>query len=212
VWEPPPGFVPAAPKAANLEDASKAWVDGAPTGTFVARASLAHSAGTGPVEERDLATIVEGLPETFAKEGVEWTHRRHETRVRADGARVGIIEGDCVSPRKSLIPGLSADLKFRRLQLVFPDDAGTSIVTAQFATDEAGKWEPVFEASIGKARGVATRVPPAPPWMMLAWGGAGAVLGWLASAMLASRKDATAAPPAKKAEPDDDEDEEEEDT
>lgn len=194
VYEPPAGFVAAKSATAGaLEDATRSWVDGSSASTFVARVTMAHSNGTGTVEEGDLAQIVEGLPETFAKEGVEWTHRRHETRTRSDRSRVGLIEGDCVSHVKSFLPGVTADVRFRRLQLVFPDDAGTTIVTAQFAADEAPKWEPLFEASIEKARGVATRVPAAPPWMMVAWGGAGAVLGWLVSSMLASRKAAAAA-------------------
>jgi hypothetical protein len=93
---------------------------------------------------------------------------------------------------------------------VFPDDLGTSIVTAQFAEEEAAKWEPLFEASIDTASGVATRVPAAPPWMMFAWAGAGGVLGWLVSAMLATRTAAPAPAPARDDDDDEEEDEEEE--
>jgi hypothetical protein len=212
-YEPPAGLTPAKGTGA-LDEAPHSWVDGSGSSTFAARVTLAHSAGVGTVEESDLAQIVQGLPETFANEGVDWHHRRHETRVRPDGARVGLVEGDCVAKATAFLPGAAAELHFRRLQLVFPDDLGTSIVTAQFAEEEAAKWEPLFEASVDAARGVATRVPAAPPWMMFAWAGAGGVLGWLVSAMIATR---TAAPapspapaPARGAEEEDEEEEEEE--
>jgi len=195
--------------------------------SFVPRAQLTHSANETPVEETDLAQIAAGLPETFAKAGVDWVPRRHETRVRPDGARVGLIEGECTRRVSEGLPfltkGVAADVHFRKLQLVFPDDAGTSIVTIDYGSDEATKWEPIFEATIARSKGVATRVPPAPAWMYGAWGAGGLVLGWLGASLLGSRAAANGktapAPKSKKDEQDakriheevdDDEEEEEE--
>jgi hypothetical protein len=60
---------------------------------------------------------------------------------------------------------------------MFPKNTGTAIVTALYPTDEASRWEPMFEATIARARGVATRVPPVAPWLYGAWGSAGSILG-----------------------------------
>jgi hypothetical protein len=184
-YQPPEGFT--ATTASLEEKTQQVWTHKASgAAAFVARVSLVHSSSRGTVEESDLVPIVEGLPATAADEGITWTHRRHETRARVDGARVGVIEGDCVKKVEGFA-GLVTETKFRRLQLAFPDDQGTSIVTAQFAEEEASRWEPAFEATIGAARGVATRLPSPPAWMFAAWGSAGFVLAWLVNGLLASR-------------------------
>lgn len=197
VYEPPESFVPAkGAKGAGSE--AKVWVheaaekknfDGsmADRKALSTRIVLSHSPKEMSVEERDLAKLVAEMPSAF--EGVcTWVHRRHEMRVRADSARVGLIEGDC-DREVDLSPfGLPPQsVKMRKLQLMFPDDAGTSIVTASYPTDQATRWEPLLEASIGKARGVATRAPARAPWVYGAWAAAGAILGWLATAIVASR-------------------------
>ena len=199
VYEPPEGFVPA--KDANVADAdgAKVWVNEATEkkrfdGSIADRKALAtriilnHSNKEMSVEETDLAKLVSEMPKAF--EGAcTWVHRRHELRVRADGARVGLIEGDCNREVDLSSFGLPAQpVKMRKLQLMFPDDGGTSIVTASYPTDQAAQWEPLLEASIGKASGVATRVPAPAVWTHAAWAGAGAVLGWLATA-IALRKE-----------------------
>jgi hypothetical protein len=61
------------------------------------------------------------------------------------------------------------------------------ITTALYGNTEVARWQPVLEATIAKAHGVALRVPPPPNWMYFAWGGAGLVIGWLISS-LALRK------------------------
>lgn len=200
-WEPPEGFV-----RVGSEPGTKYELADRTGHLFVPRAEVTHSANETQVEERELAPIVQGLPETFAKADVTWVARRHETRVRPDGARVGLIEGDCT---KSLDDFRLQEVHFRKLQLVFPDDTGTSIVTIDYATDEAAKWEPIFEATIGKAKGVATRVPPAPAWMYGAWAAGGLVLGWLGASLLGTRSAAKAAA-AKPVEEDEEDGEEEE--
>jgi hypothetical protein len=71
--------------------------------------------------------------------------------------------------------------------MLFPDDDGTSIVKAYYGTETAVKWEPLLEASIETATGVATRLPSAPPIVYVGWATAGFVLGWLGYAVYASR-------------------------
>lgn len=207
VYEPPEGFVPAKDvKGAESEGAS-VWIhEGAENkrfdGSIVDRKALAtriilnHSNKEMSVEEADLGKLVSEMPKAF--EGMcNWVHRRHELRVRSDGARVGLIEGDCDREVDLSALGLpSQPVKMRKLQLMFPDDEGTSIVTASFPTDQASQWEPLLEASIGKAKGVATRAPAPAPWTYGAWAAAGGVLGWLAAALFFGKESAPAMPKA----------------
>ena len=190
-YEPPEGFVEAKDAAKGLLEASgdRTWVHQtmAPQG-FAPKISLTHVGSRSTVEEADLAKAVAGMPEAFEQGGVTWKHRRHEVRIRPDGARVGLIEGDCVKRlEEEVLPGLPAEQHFRAVQLLFPDDRGTSVVKAYYGSAEATTWEPLVEATIGKARGVATRVPPPPPWLYGAWGLGGAVLGWLGASLLGAR-------------------------
>lgn len=190
-YEPPEGFTPV---REPLEAGAKAWVVeegihevGSPTKKVsTTRVVATHSSKEMSVEESDLAKLAEEMPKVF--EDCDWTHRRHELRVRADGARVGLIEGDCNKDVDLGHLGLPTQkLRSRKLQLMFPDDTGTSIVTASYSTDQAAKWEPLFEATINKAKGVAVRVPSPPTWTFAAWASAGAVLGFLATSIVGSR-------------------------
>lgn len=194
VYEPPEGFVPAKDAKAAEPDGAKVWINEAAEkkafdGSIADRKALStriilnHSNKEMSVEETDLAKLVSEMPKAF--EGMcSWVHRRHELRVRGDGARVGLIEGDCNREVDLSALGLPAQpVKMRKLQLMFPDDAGTSIVTASYPTDEATRWEPLIEASIAKAKGVATRAPAPAPWSFAAWAAAGVVLGWLGTAI-----------------------------
>jgi hypothetical protein len=197
-WVPPDGFVEVHEPAADGEPEGRKWRLADPVGhAFVPRAEVTHSPSELPVDEAALAQIAAGMPSTFAPSGVTWTERRHEMRTRPDGARVGLLEGDWVKRADIgmmlMAKSNTVDVHARKLQLVFPDDTGTSIVTIDYGKDEAATWEPIFEASIAKAKGVATRVPAPPMWMYTAWGSAGLVLGWLASALLGSRREAETA-------------------
>lgn len=138
------------------------------------RLTLAHSATMGTVEPVDLQRIAEGMPAMLAAEGVTWKLVRTETRERADGARVGLIEGECTK----------GAVAYRRLMLAFPDDTGLSVVVAVYGDDEAAQWQGPIEASIATARGVAKRRPSPPPWMRAAWGAAGVAVGAIAVAFL----------------------------
>jgi hypothetical protein len=190
VYEPPEGFVPDT-NAASLEDTTgdRVWTfASAVPQSFVPKISLTHTPSRWTVEEPDLAKAVTGMPDTFEEGGVTWTHRRHETRTRADGAHVGLIEGDCVRDLGAGLFGAPPTQQhFRTIQLLFPDDAGTTIVKAYYATSEAAKWEPAIEATIDRSRGVATRLPGTPATIHLAWAVAGLVLGWLGFALYQSR-------------------------
>lgn len=198
VYEPPEGFKHPTTKIKNAENA-EVWVfeEGAPSGPFMnpvknpnpPSAVVTQTAKEMSVEERDLARLVDDMPSAF--EGCTWIHRRHELRTRADGARVGMIEGDCDKEMDLTAFGLPPKtVKQRKLQLMFPNDDGTAIVTISYPTEQAARWEPLFEATIGKAKGVATRTPSPPPWTYAAWGGAGLIIAWLATALGARRQPA----------------------
>src|SRR4051812_11621557 len=176
-----------------------------------ARVTIKRLKKGGNVEPADLATIAEGMPAVLASSGVSWTTIRQETRTRADGARVGLIEGECTKKTDEMPLVGDLTLTYRRLMLVFPTDEGTTLATALYGKDEVALWQPAFEATIGKARGVALRVPPPPGWMHFAWGGAGLVLAWLGMGLLGRNAKAEAKADAKaKAEAKAEEDEEEE--
>jgi hypothetical protein len=172
-----------------MAEGAKVWIEdaGADVAASRVRAVLSHSDKAMSVAEADLGQLATEMPKVF--EDCTWVHRRHEMRLRADGARVGLIEGDCNHDVDLGAFGLPAQkLEERKLQLMFPDDTGTSIVTASYPVDQAPKWQPLFEASIGKATGVATRVPAPTPATQGGWAVAGVVLGWFASALLRPRK------------------------
>jgi len=191
VYQPPEGFVLDKGDVAKSinDDASREreWVHPATLGHSIApRIHLSPSNKGGTVEAVDLARIADGMAGMLEPTGVTWSEVRRETRTRADGSRVGLIEGECTKTTNELGAG-PVTVKYRRLLFVFPTDEGSTVTTAVYGTDEIGTWQAVFEDSIGKARGVALRVPPPPNWMYLAWGAAGAVLAWLAASLKAKR-------------------------
>lgn len=229
-YEPPEGFVPLSEGSAGEVEGAQVWVheaaekknfDGsvaaARTPALSTRIIVNHSNKEMSVEEKDLSKLVEEMPKAF--EGAcTWSHRRHEMRARADGARVGLIEGDCDREIDLSAFGLpSQPVKTRKLQLMFPDDSGTSIVTVSYPTEQAAQWTPLLEATIGKAKGVATRVPAPAPWTHAAWALAGAVLGWLGTAIAmrsgsgTTTSDAPKARTPRKARADEDDDDTKED-
>lgn len=180
VYEPPEGFVPF--EGSKKPDGVKIWIEanatrpGAPVRVIVNQSDKNMS-----VDEGALAQLVGEMPSAF--NDCAWTHRRHELRTRADGTHVGLIEGDCA---RSVEVGFGLPqqvLVERKLQMMFPDDGGTAIVTASYPTEQASRWEPLFEATIGKAQGVALRSLPPPSWSYAVWAVAGAVLGTFAGAL-----------------------------
>lgn len=193
-YAPPEGFVPLPEGSAGDLEGARVWVneavekknfDGsvADPKASSTRIILNHSNKEMNVEEAELSKLVVEMPKAF-EGSCTWSHLRHEMRVRADGARVGLIEGNCDREIDLSAFGLpSSPVKTRKLQLMFPDDRGTSLVTASYPTDQAARWAPLLEATIGTAKGVATRVPSPSLWTRAAWALAGAVLGWLVMAI-----------------------------
>lgn len=187
---PPEGFEEL-PATSNRVDATgaKAWELPGEPATERPSIVVHHSSVNMQVDETNLAKMVADMPNAF--EDCTWVHRRHETRTRPDGARVGLIEGQCdreIDLRAAGLDNIKASS--RKLQLVFPENEGSSIATISYPTEKAARWEPVFEETITKAKGVATRVPPPPTWQFVAWGAAGLVLGWLLAKVIVRGKEA----------------------
>jgi len=179
--DPPEGFVEEKGAGVLAEKGGREWVNHeAMAASLAPRMILIHSKDRGTVEAADLALVARSMPDNLRDSGVSWSDLRQETRTRPDGARVGLVEGDCVKKGREGFGGATAaDLHYRRLNLMFPTDAGFAVVTAIYPKEQAAKWQPLFEATINGARGVAMRKPGPPEWMYVAWGGGGLVLGWL---------------------------------
>jgi hypothetical protein len=187
---PPDGFkeLPATSKRVDASGAH-AWELPDEPATVRPSVVVTHSAVNMQVDEANLAKMVTDMPNAF--EDCTWVHRRHEMRTRADGARVGLIEGECNREIDLTAAGMgNIKASARKMQLVFPENEGSSIATISYATETAARWEPVFEETIGKAKGVATRVPPPPTWQLLVWGAVGLVLGWLLAKVIVRGKEA----------------------
>ncbi|MDB4944592.1 MAG: hypothetical protein JWP97_4126 [Labilithrix sp.] len=195
----PEGFSPVSPAPA---DGSEEWSRPVSPGHPLApRLTLKKLRKGGNVETSDLQVIAGGMPGVLQPSGVSWSTVRLETRQRADGTRVGLIEGDCSKTTDDVPAAGTVTLSYRRLMLVFPTDEGTALVTALYGKDEIDRWQPVFEGSALDAKGVALRVPPPPGWMHAAWALAGLVLAWFGSALWERRHhddDARAAADAAK--------------
>ena len=200
VYSPPPGFVVSNEEAGRaLPGAQQVWVMPLPSSlvaatepTYRANVSLVHTPKTTHVDASELASLARGMPQMFASTGITWTEVRHFAHTRPDGSRVGVIEG----------ASTKGDLHYRSLQLAFPDDSGTSIVTASFpdhatANDprDAAEWNAAFEQTIDSAKGVAFRAPPPPGWIYLAWGGAAALITLLAFGVRTAKKPLAEATP-----------------
>lgn len=125
----------------------------------------------------DLSKLASGMPDVFRASGVAWTFANVETRERPDGVRFGIIEGNAT--KKAGREGADLGVSYVVRQFVFPDDSGTSIVTASYPRDEMSKWQAVFDAAALSASGAARRAPGVPVSTTLMWGAGGTVLAIL---------------------------------
>lgn len=189
---PPAGFKEL-PATSNRVDAkgAKAWEVPDEPATLRPSVVVHHSAVNMQVDEANLAKMVADMPNAF--EDCTWVHRRHERRVRTDGAPVGLIEGECTREVDLTAAGMgNIKASSRKLQLVFPENEGSSIATISYPTETAARWEPLFVDTIDKAKGVAIRVPPPPAWQFAAWGVAGLVVGRLVARFILRGKDAEA--------------------
>jgi hypothetical protein len=176
---PPDGFVR---KDSSDGSAATVWLHAPGFTGYTPNVSLSHTSSTSAFDEADLAALVKGMPAVFHSSQITWVEIRHHARMRADGTRVGLIEGECTSKT----------LHYRSLQLAFPDDRGTSIVTAGYPTVEAAIWEPAFDATIDTATGVALRALPPPWWAYMAWSIGGGVGGLFVARLLARKQRTTA--------------------
>lgn len=192
-YVPPDGFVAksavGSAKAADTPGA-KAWELPAsdpgklPTALIVVH----HTAVNMQVDEPSLGKMSQEMAPVF--EDCTWEHSRHEMHMRSDGARVGLIEGDCWAEIDlTAVGGEKKRVETKKLQLIFPENEGSSIATISFPKEQAAKLEPVFEATMDRAKGVATRVPMPPIWEYGAFGVAGLVLGRLFAALVLKKKD-----------------------
>lgn len=194
VFTPPDGFVPASDDVvksalgAAPDGKQKVWIVLDLTKKTTPNITLTFTDKSPQLEDEDLRALAAGMPAVFAQSDSTWTEVRHEARRRADGARVGILEG-------ALVRGESNK---RVLQVVFPVDDGAALVTATVPADEISKWEPKLDASIAAATGVAIRAPRPASWSYVAWGLAGGVLAYLTLALF-SRKKPAPRPPARAA-------------
>lgn len=130
-----------------------------------------HTQRQGTVEPDDMTRIASGMPEMYRASDVTWKLVRVATLARKDGGRVGLIEGELEAKDGAGVR------RWRSMQLAFPEDDGTAIVTASYGLSGAKEWANEVEATIDDATGVAVRLPPPPAWMAGAWAAGGAVLG-----------------------------------
>lgn len=175
-YVPPKGFVledkTQTQAILGAEAAEKIWVHPI-VGGYVPNVTLVTTRKSAVTDPKELDHLVEGMPGMFSSGGITWTEVRHELRSRPDGSRVAIIEGQCEK----------GTLKYRSMQMVFPHDTGTAIVTASFPIDDAQRWERDFEESVTASKGVAVRRPAPAPWVHAAWGVGAATIAYLGLAL-----------------------------
>ena len=190
-YTPPEGFTPATEdntKAilGSIVGGQRVWIyPGNMLDLYTPNITLTHSSKSGLVDDEELAKLARGMPQVFRDAGIIWTEVRHDTRLRPDGARVALILGECTK----------GALHYRAMQMAFPDDTGTSIVTASFPVDTAARWEPLMEATMATATGVAVRVRPPPNWLYVAWAAGGGLLALLAMGVVRRRHTPSAGAP-----------------
>jgi hypothetical protein len=146
--------------------------------------SITHVSDMGNFDDAKLAMIAAGMPAYFAASQVKWREVRHAQIQRRDGALVGLLEGE----------NTLGDEQFRSLQLSFPDDRGTSLITANFPSREESHWTPIFEAPIQTTRGVATRGIRKPLWVNVAWGAGAGIASFAFLVFVGGRAKRVAAP------------------
>jgi hypothetical protein len=184
VFVPPAEFEPAREDVVKealgtaADSGAKVWLARSPGAATTPNISLTFSKQTPGLEDEDLRTLAAGMPQVFSAQGSTWTEVRHETRRRADGTRVGLLDGELSR----------GDLKKRVLQVAFPIDTGAALITMTVPASDFATWEPKLDASIATATGVAWRAPKVPVWLYAVWGLGGGVLAYLALALFAKKK------------------------
>lgn len=193
-YTPPADFAHVPDRSGVTDPNTWVYAPAASTARFPARYSISHTKSSGLVEPNDLAKIAAGMPEVFRSSGIAWAFARSETRERADGARYGVIEGNASKATKE---GGELGVNYVVRQFVFPDDDGTSIVTASYPRDEMSKWEATFDAAALSATGVARKAPGIAGSSALMWGAGGGMLGALLVMVFVNRKGGVSGAAAK---------------
>jgi hypothetical protein len=161
-YVPPTGFNPATlPNNVNADNGvDRIWVEPTAASTIAPRVTLSHTPQEASVDSIALGTIADGMPALYDKSHGRWVEERHVAHVRPDGARVGLIVGNLT---------IADNAPFKTMQMVFPDDTGTSIATASFNSISAPRLVPEFEKSLDDAIGVKKLGKKPENWMYFAY-------------------------------------------
>lgn len=153
----------------------RAWIGHGGSASTPPRIVMVHADRTTRLDEDSIARIAADMVEHQRGQGMVYTTEEMRVLTRDDGARVGLVTWHVESAPESPQP---ATLPRRTVQLTFPDNTGVSIVTAQFMQSDAPAVQPLVEASVASARGVAFRAEPWPLWMRLGLGVLFGTFGW----------------------------------
>ncbi|MGH7283151.1 MAG: hypothetical protein ACRELY_16620, partial [Polyangiaceae bacterium] len=179
-YTPPAGFIPVDLSTKLDSGVSKAWIEPSILARSVdARITLSHTSGVADFRESALSAIAAGMPALYAKNRGQWIEERHLVHLRPDGASVALFVGALTT---------SDGVKMRTMQMLFPDDTGSSIVTASFETSLNLRMMPVIEKSMDDATGVKKVGKPAPTWIVLSWALGGLLLAVAAQTIIGRRK------------------------
>lgn len=179
-YVPPVGFIPVDLGAKPDSNVTQAWIEPSVLATSLdARITQTHSAHFTDLGDGALSAIAAGMPALYEKSHGQWSEERHLVHHRPDGASVGLIVG-------ALTTG--DGVQMRTMQMLFPDDSGSSIVTASFQTSLNERLTPELEKSLDDASGVKKLGKSAPNWMVLAWALGGLLFAIAAQMVIGRRK------------------------
>ena len=181
-YVPPAGFIPVDLSTKLDSSVIKAWIEPSILATSLdARITLSHSSHVADLGDAALAVISAGMPALYAKSQGQWSEERHLVHHRPDGGSVGLIVG-------ALTTG--DGVKMRTMQMLFPDDTGSSIVTASFETSLNQRMTPEIEKSMDDATGVKKLGKSAASWIVLVWALGGLLFAIAAQIVVGRRKSA----------------------
>ncbi len=175
----PTGFIPVDLSTKLDSSVEKAWIEPSVLASSLdARITLSHSSHVAELGDAALSAIAAGMPALYAKSHGQWSEERHLVHHRPDGASVGLIVGALTT---------AEGVKMRTMQLLFPDDSGSSIVTASFETTLNERMTPELEKSMDEATGVKKLGKSASSWIVLAWA-LGGLLFAIAAQIIVGRR------------------------
>lgn len=181
-YVPPQGFIPVDLSTKLDSSVIKAWIEPSILARSLdARITLSHSSHVADLGEAALSAISAGMPALYAKSQGQWTEERHLVHHRPDGASVGLIVGALTT---------ADGVSMRTMQMLFPDDTGSSIVTASFETSLNQRMTPEIEKSMDDATGVKKLGKSASSSIILAWALGGLLFAIAAQVVIGRRKSA----------------------